>query len=772
MHEFDPELLQDFITESGELLEQFDADLVLLEESPTDPELLNRVFRALHTIKGSASFLSLTELVRVAHAAEEALNNARRGGLLVTREVMDLLLEAADVVKGHLVQLQNAEPLTPARAALVAELTRLGESTGAAAAHAAAPEPSPVSDAPDTARTPLSLPPHKNDLLEFMVADLDESIGKIASSIPGLADAQTRAACAGALLECCAPTAATVEFFELASLANLMQALDIASERAENLRDDTVAQLVPRLLAACELLREHCAALRDRTVLERDPGDLIDRITDLALGNPIEESAVLPPGAGANDALRVDCGIEPVRAMTPDAGSVAQDHANDHADAPADQGGERAGAGAGASGGATIRVDVVRLEALLDLVGELVLQKNRVMALTRRIGGIEDVPRDMRDAMAQGASDLDRVCGDLQLAVMRTRMQPLDKLFGRYPRLIRDLARATNKKLRLVIEGGDTEVDKSVIEQLGDPLVHILRNSSDHGVETPDVRRAAGKDETGTITLRARHEGEHVLVEISDDGRGLDREKILTRAVERGLCTAEEGAAMTDQQVFAFIFAPGFSTAERVTDLSGRGVGMDVVRTNIEKVKGAITLRSKLGEGATVSIAIPLTVAILDAMVVGLGEEEYAIPLGNILEIVKPEQSALSTIHGRPVMRLRDEVLPLIDGCELFGVPADRRTAAPFAVVLSMNGQSAGLLVSRLIGQREIVVKSLESSVAGQAPVSGATVGDEGEASLIIDVSRLLNLATKESRASRPGVYPAPGAPAPAPTTPQPRRAA
>lgn len=762
MHEFDPELLQDFITESGELLEQFDADLVLLEGSPTDPELLNRVFRALHTIKGSASFLSLTELVRVAHAAEEALNNARRGGLLVTREVMDLLLEAADVVKGHLVQLQNAEPLTPARTALVAELTRLGESAAGGASRAAATEPGPAPGAPGApsaalpSRSPLSLPPHKNDLLEFMVADLDDSIAKIASSIPGLAVASTRAASAQALLECCAPTAATVEFFELASLANIMQALDIASERAANLRDDTVTQLVPRLLAACELLREHCAALRDRTVLDRDPGDLIDRVTDLALGNPIEESGVLPPGASAFDALRVDCGIEPVAAPKAEAAPVPPEHAGDHADATTEPGAERAGSGAGAAGGATIRVDVVRLEALLDLVGELVLQKNRVMALTRRIGGIEDVPRDMRDAMAQGASDLDRVCGDLQLAVMRTRMQPLDKLFGRYPRLIRDLARATNKKLRLVIEGGDTEVDKSVIEQLGDPLVHILRNSSDHGVETPEVRRAAGKDETGTITLRARHEGEHVLVEISDDGRGLDREKILKRAVERGLCTAEEGAAMTDQQVFAFIFAPGFSTAERVTDLSGRGVGMDVVRTNIEKVKGAITLRSRLGEGATVSIAIPLTVAILDAMVVGLGAEEYAIPLGNILEIVKPEPGALSTIQGRPVMRLRDEVLPLIDGCELFGVPADRRSASPFAVVLSMNGQSAGLLVSRLIGQREIVVKSLESSVAGDAPVSGATVGDEGEASLIIDVSRLLTLATRELRTARALTPPTP----------------
>lgn len=767
MHEFDPELLQDFITESGELLEQFDGDLVLLEETPTDPELLNRVFRALHTIKGSASFLSLTELVRVAHAAEEALNNARRGGLLVTREVMDLLLEGADVIKGHLAQLQTSEALTPARAALVAALTKLGESGAGANAHGGATGPTPVQSAPaDSSRTPLALPAHKNDLLEFMVADFEEATLRIDGAVEGLANATTRDACAQAILENCGPTVATIEFFELASLSHLMQAIEIAAERVASLRDETVAQLMPRLQASCALLREHASALRERTVCTFDPGELLDRITDLALGNPIEEGAMLAPGAGPQDALRVDSGstlpgapIASVNAgVLPAQSAVDHEPLPDGADAQGDQPGERGGQGVGAASNATIRVDVVRLEALLDLVGELVLQKNRVAALTRRVGAIEVVPRDMRDALAQGAGDLDRVCGDLQLAVMRTRMQPLDKLFGRYPRLIRDLSRSTNKKLRLVIEGGDTEVDKSVIEQLGDPLVHILRNSSDHGIETPEARRAAGKDETGTITLRARHEGEHVLVEISDNGRGLDRERILKRAVERGLCTPEEGAAMTDQQVFAFIFAPGFSTAEQVTDLSGRGVGMDVVRTNIERVKGTITLRSKQGEGTTVSIAIPLTVAILDAMVVGLGEEEYAIPLGNILEIVKPEPAALSTIHGRPVMRLRDEVLPLIDGCALFGVPSDRRSASPFAVVLSMNGQSAGLLVSRLIGQREIVVKSLESSVAGQAPVSGATVGDEGEASLIIDVSRLLNLATQESRVGRAVPSPAPPA--------------
>ncbi|MGP1309240.1 MAG: chemotaxis protein CheA [Phycisphaerales bacterium] len=754
MHEFDAELLQDFITESSELLDQFDGDLVLLESTPTDPELLNRVFRALHTIKGSASFLSLTELVRVAHAAEEALNNARRGGLLVTREVMDLLLEAADAIKGHLAQLQNGDSaLTPARGALVDQLTKMGQSTGGAAAapaHQSQADHAPASEDHYGPRAALDLPPHKADLLEFMAADFEESVGRMAEAAALLRDAATRADACADLAGCCEPTAASVEFFELPALLHIVQAIEMAADRIAALDESRVAQLAPRIGAMVAILRENAEALKVGAWIDAPCETLLDRVTDLSLGNPIDEAATLPEDASASDALRVDCGIEPASAPFI-AGTEAPTETLSAQPAPAAdraEPGDKPAANS-AAGSATIRVDVERLEALLDLVGELVLQKNRVTALTRRVGVIEDVPRDTRDALSQGASDLDRICGDLQLAVMRTRMQPLDKLFGRYPRLIRDLARATNKKLRLVIEGGDTEVDKSVIEQLGDPLVHILRNSSDHGVETPDARKAAGKDETGTITLRARHEGEHVLVEICDDGRGLDREKILKRAVERGLCTADEGAAMTDSQVFQFIFAPGFSTAEQVTDLSGRGVGMDVVRTNIEKVKGAISLRSALGQGTTVSIAIPLTVAILDAMVIGVGQEEYAIPLGNIVEIVKPNEKDISTIHGRPVMRLRDEVLPLIDACEVFRVPEARREPSPFAVVLSMNGASAGLMVTRLIGQREIVVKSLESTVASGAPVSGATVGDEGEASLIIDVARLLDLARTESRAGR-----------------------
>jgi two-component system chemotaxis sensor kinase CheA len=322
-------------------------------------------------------------------------------------------------------------------------------------------------------------------------------------------------------------------------------------------------------------------------------------------------------------------------------------------------------------------------------------------------------------------------------------MQPLDKLFGRYPRLIRDLAAKTGKKIQLVIEGGDTEVDKSVIEELGDPLVHLLRNSCDHGLELPEDRVKAGKSETGTLTLRASHEGSHVRVLVIDDGRGLSREKICKKAVERGLATAEQVATLSDREIWNFIFEAGFSTAEKVSDLSGRGVGMDVVRTNIHKLKGSIELSSELGKGTTISITIPLTVAILPAMMVGVGDEIYALPLGSILEIVRPQDDQISSIGGHRVMRLRDSVLPLVDAAELFCQPADKRRESPFAVVLQQHEKRVGLMVTRLIGQQEVVIKALDETGANSMPkaVSGATVRDDGGVSLIVDVDRLISMA-------------------------------
>ncbi|TVQ33275.1 MAG: chemotaxis protein CheA [Phycisphaeraceae bacterium] len=763
---FDPEILQDFLTECGELLEQLDSELVALESTPQDPELLNKVFRALHTIKGSGSFLALTNLVGIAHAAEEALNAARRGDVVIDRSVMDLLLEAVDLLRKQFVELEAGTPLTAPRQELVDALTRVGAGDKVAAASAAggadptapaqsaslAEAASPVAAEGDE----FTLPESKADLLEFMVADLDETLARLDAQIDALRSETERDTISGEISHICESLARSVEFFEFSPMSALVSVLEISSERLGQLDDDCLDQVTPRLKAVVELLRRQTEGLRHRRLLPCDASELGGRVVDLVLGHAIDEAAHLGKDADIDTVLRID-GV--VMAWSGAGSGDASDPVEDELGlqtsmieekAPAME--SAAGVGGSAepgpegSGGPTrieqtIRVEVSRLESLLNLVGELVLQKNRVGAMARHIVREDLVTQDLREAVAQSSSDLDRVTSDIQVAVMRTRMQSLDKLFGKYPRLIRDLSRKTDKKINLVIEGGDTEVDKSVIEELGDPLVHLLRNSADHGVEPPADRAAAGKSETGTIKLKASQQGDHVLVQIIDDGRGLDRDKLIAKAIEKGLISEDEGASMSDRDAHRLIFLPGFSTAAEVSDLSGRGVGMDVVRTNIEKLKGAIDLESAPGMGTTLSIRIPLTVAIMPAMMVGVGSELYAVPLTNILEIVRPEADLVSTINGRRVMRLRDTVLPLVSMSELFEQAQDNREVEQFAVVVELNEQRAGLMVSRLIGQQEIVIKPLDGILADSGAVSGATVRDDGGVSLIVDIARVIRTA-------------------------------
>lgn len=807
---FDAEIVRDFLTESGELINQLESDLVILERAPKDPAMLNQVFRALHTIKGSASFLAITPLVRVAHAAETALNAARNGQADVDRTAMDLLLEAVDLIKGQLAQIESGGALPEARAQLVDSLVALGE--GGAKGHdahepgatpAGAPveqgiaeaAPAPVVSQPQAApvsaaaapagaatATPLKLEGGKADLLEFLIADLDESTSKVASLVQQMCDASGQKPPKGAcdqLGDLGEQLVRTVQFFDFAPMVAMANGVQQAGLQLPESSGDSLPQILPRLRLVCEHLSEMTRGIRAGELRTLAAGSLLENITTLLHGNDLSEAHSLGANAGLGEVGRADGAWSPMGAAdaggppTPAAATAASMPSAPAAEItaklaagpessptpapgptsmPVDSGvakGEPAAAKP-AAGENTIRVDVSRLEALMNLVGELVLQKNRVSALTRRAQLMDNTDADFSEAITLTAGALDRVTGEIQTAVMRTRLQPLEKLFGRYPRLIRDLAGKTGKKMRLVIEGGDTEVDKSVIEELGDPLVHLLRNSADHGLEMPEDRVKSGKGDTGTITLRASHEGSHVRVQVADDGRGLWRDKIAKKAIERGLTTPEKLAQLTDREIFNFIFEAGFSTAEKVSDLSGRGVGMDVVRTNIQKVKGEIELTSEPGRGTTVTIIIPLTVAILPAMMVGVGKEIYAIPLTNILEIVRPQTDQLHTIGEHAVMRLRETVLPLVSAAEVMELaPQHEKITEPFAVVLSMNDRRIGLMVSRLIGQQEVVIKPLdESQPASKRAVSGATVRDDGGVSLIIDVAELMRRAETLHHAS------------------------
>lgn len=755
LENFDPEILQDFLTESGELLEQLEVDLVELESTPADPELLNQIFRALHTIKGSASFLALTNLVEIAHAAETALNAARNGTVAVGRPEMDLLLAAVDVLKQQFTELTAGQSeLTRAEPSLVAELASLGECDHR---RPVAPDTDgPTGDAPvqvETGVRTLAFDRAKADLIEHLISDVHQNLEQMRLQLDRMCEPGSRSAAGSVLSELADDLVRTIDFFEIDECLTLANALEHAFSGIESIDDDHLAQVRLRARAVCSVLDEQTAELISLRLVTRPIGTLIERLNLASVGT-LASAFFLPPHSHESDVLNFDAvtGAGTADALTPDGtGARATE-----APAPARAAGsverkpdlttKAAGAAQVEPAGRqqvaveqTIRVEIGRLESLMNLVGELVLQKNRIGALADDVGRA-GIDAELVEHLTTATSTLDRVTGDIQVAVMRTRMQPLEKLFGKYPRLIRDLATKTGKQIHLVIEGGETEVDKSVIEELGDPLIHLLRNSADHGVETPAERLAAGKGELGTIRLVAGHEGSHVRVQVIDDGRGLNREKIGRKAVERGLCTAEELDGLRDEEVFRFIFEAGFSTADQVSDLSGRGVGMDVVRTNIERnLKGAITIDSEAGAGTTLTITIPLTVAIMPAMMVASGGDIFAVPLTNITEIVRPTPEMITTIGGAPALHLRGQVHPLLSASAVFDCQ-EQDGPEPFVVLIGFNQKLIGLRVARVIGQQEIVIKPLDCVQRG-GPISGATVRNDGGVSLIIDVAELMRLS-------------------------------
>ncbi len=728
---FDAEILQDFLTESGELLDSLESSLVDLESTPTDLDLLNEVFRALHTIKGSASFLALTNVVEIAHAAETALNAARNQEFVVDRHAMDLFLEAIDILKTQFDEIRAGETeLTQASATLVAQLVALGEGANSEAPDVNAGETDGVPGVGDDGftRSPLELSGGKSDLLDHFVQDLEDTIERAEKQLAGLINESDRERHFLALSESAEELLPTTEFFEFDEMTDLIRLLIEAAEAGSSLSDEIVNALQPKLSEVTKIVASQAQGIREGIRLSKPTETLAEEITSLLAGElPATQAQDEGEQRASKDELTalesvVHESTAPIAVSSTNSDSAKQTERKRPTATVPEQ---------------TIRVEVGRLETLMNLVGELVLQKNRMSAIAGDVASVETVAPDLSDSMTIAADTLARITSDIQVAVMRTRMQPLDKLFGKYPRLIRDLASKTGKQMALVIEGGDTEVDKSIIEELGDPLVHLMRNSADHGLEGPEERISAGKTATGTIRLCAAHRGNHVEIQIIDDGRGLPREVLAAKAVERGLVTETEAAQMSDEEVFRFIFHPGFSTASAVNDLSGRGVGMDVVRTNIQKLKGSVEVASEFGKGTTITILIPLTIAIMPAMMVGIADEIYAIPLGNIVEIMRPEPEQFSTMLQAPVLRLREEVLPALDAMEVFGVPEHARTESPFAIVLNAAGKSFALMVSSVIGQQEIVIKPLDA-FEDVGPVSGATVRNDGGVSLIVDVAQLV----------------------------------
>ncbi|PAF51441.1 chemotaxis protein CheA [Helicobacter sp. 13S00401-1] len=672
------EIMEDFLIEAFEMIEQLDQDLVELENNPEDLDLLNRIFRVAHTIKGSSSFLNFDILTFLTHNMEEVLNKARKGELKITSDVMDVVLESVDLIKALLVAIRNDG--TDANSGIdVSEcVSRLQA----------------ISKGDEPIKTKREAPK---------------------------ADSQTAKEDANATLKSLSAKDAKADTI-----------LDEEEKDYSKMSDAEVEAEIARLLSK----RQE----EDRKLREEQKKQGI--VADIQAPKDIEvskDTSIKTPKTPKSETSKIDI---PKSYASRDE-SKHEDHGGHDFVHKSPLGDSKAKDGKSPSVAVepTVRVDVKRLDHLMNLIGELVLGKNR---LIRIYGDVEERYEGERflEELNQVVSSISTVTTDLQLAVMKTRMLPVGKVFNRFPRMVRDLSRELGKNIELDISGEETELDKSIVEEIGDPLIHIIRNSCDHGIEMPEARLAAGKSETGKIDLKAYNEGNHIVIEIKDDGKGLDADMLRRKAVEKGLMSQKDADSMTDKEAYAIIFKPGFSTATTITNVSGRGVGMDVVKTNVERLNGLIEIDSEKGVGTTLKLKIPLTLAIMQALLVGAQEEYYAIPLSSVLETVRVGQDEIYTVDGKSVLRLRDEVLSLVRLADIFKIDSILGNISEvYVVIIGLAEQKIGVIVDYLIGQEEVVIKSLGYYLKGTEGIAGATVRGDGKITLIADVAAMMDMA-------------------------------
>ncbi|WP_120886105.1 chemotaxis histidine kinase/response regulator CheAY2 [Helicobacter pylori] len=643
------EIMEDFLIEAFEMNEQLDQDLVELEHNPEDLDLLNRIFRVAHTIKGSSSFLNLNILTHLTHNMEDVLNRARKGEIKITPDIMDVVLRSIDLMKTLLVTIRDTgsdtnngkeneieEAVKQLQAITSQNLEGAKETSG-------------------TKETP------QKEVKEEIKANKAPTAENPASDNP-LADEPD---------------------------------LDYANMSAEEVEAEIE-----------RLLNKRQEADKERRAQKKQEAKPKQEVT------PTKEAHKTETPKAPKTETKAKAKADTEENKAPSIG-VEQ----------------------------TVRVDVRRLDHLMNLIGELVLGKNR---LIRIYGDVEERydGEKFLEELNQVVSSISAVTTDLQLAVMKTRMQPVGKVFNKFPRMVRDLSRELGKSIELIIEGEETELDKSIVEEIGDPLIHIIRNSCDHGIEPLEERRRLNKPETGKVQLSAYNEGNHIVIKISDDGKGLDPVMLKEKAIEKGVISERDAEGMSDREAFNLIFKPGFSTAKVVSNVSGRGVGMDVVKTNIEKLNGIIEIDSEVGVGTTQKLKIPLTLAIIQALLVGVQEEYYAIPLSSVLETVRISQDEIYTVDGKSVLRLRDEVLSLVRLSDIFKVDAILESNSDvYVVIIGLADQKIGVIVDYLIGQEEVVIKSLGYYLKNTRGIAGATVRGDGKITLIVDVGAMMDMA-------------------------------
>src|SRR6185369_11271341 len=591
-----------FLAETTELLEKLDDDLITLEKASDDTDLMNRIFRSIHTIKGASSFLGFDLLVKVAHKTEDVLNRLRKGELVVTPEIMDVILEATDLVK-------------------------------------------------------------------LLVSDIK------------------------------------------------------AGEIQERETDDTINKLLPLLLDT--------AGAPQTAAATPQPAVAAKAVTEPSSA-PLSQEAVDSPAPAAAPETVVDSIPTPPASAAPvPAPKPPSDAAPKKAPAPPKP---VEGKGDDLADNTTVRVDVKRLDDLMNQVGELVLERNRMIQINQDLQQHDANRADFNEEFGKLTKRMSFVTSELQMQVLKMRMIPVEKVFKKFPRIVRSMSRDLGKEVDLQIVGEETELDRSVVDEIGDPLIHLIRNAMDHGLETPEERVAAGKPRMGTLILAAVHEGNQIIISIKDDGRGIDTDRVSRKAVEKGLLSEDQLASMSQREMFDLIFLPGFSTKEKATDLSGRGVGMDVVKTNIKKLNGLIEIKSEKGLGSEFILRLPLTLAIIQSLMVEVEGEVYSIPLSSVLETLRVEQRLFHMIGGQEVLKMRDMVLPLMRLQNKFNVRQRyEQDDFCYVVVVGAADKRMGLVVTRLVGQQEVAIKSLGSYLANIAGIAGSTILGDGRVTLIVD---------------------------------------
>ena len=682
-----------FLEESREHLQSLNDGLLSLEDNPEDLSVLNEIFRNAHTIKGMSATMGYTKIAELTHDMENVLDLLRKEQLKVSSDIVDKLFKCIDALEQNIESVGEGGPedvadvtdLVASLSAIVKAVENGTDPAAAAAAPVGAAAPAAAAAEPAAADIGIELD------------DTDRDVIAQAKNSGLRAYALKVVLSSGCILKAARSYMVMNALDEQGDVVKSVPcAEDLEQEKFENFFD-----VVYICEAEAKQVEEIVMSISE-----------VESCTVTEIQDKKEEAQVPAPAAVPAPAPAAAPAAKPAApAAKPAAASKAPDKK--------------------LKSGQSVRVDIEKLDSLLNLVGELVINKVRLEQI-----GIMHRLTELTETLEQ----MDRITTDLQAVVMKVRMVPVGQVFNRFPRMVRDLAKELNKEINLTIEGEETELDRTVIDEIGDPLMHLLRNSLDHGVEQPDDREAKGKPRTGEIGLIARHEGNNVVIMVTDDGKGIDADIIRRKAVEKGMIGAEEAEALDDADAVRLIFLPGFSTAEQITDVSGRGVGMDVVRSKIESLGGHVDVETKIDEGSVFKIKLPLTLAIIQALMVKMQDEMYAIPLGSIDSTINISPDDIKTVKNKEVIVLRGQIIPIIRGADVLQVPktSTEENEDIFVVVVHIGDRKAGIVVDNLIGQQEIVIKTMGKLLAGLKVISGATVLGDGRVALILDVSALM----------------------------------